>query len=207
MLGIWNFIRFDSFFDFGNAYQLTVSDVRYNSVFDLPVTFDGVFRYLFGEVKFDNVFPFFFVKHPDITDMSHSMYSQPLTGLVRYPIYLCIGLLPFVWKKDKRFCTFALCGIIAGVIAMVAVAASGGVCERYTLDFRWIFAFIGVLCALKLMSCYGEKRTSLNLIFTAVVAISAAISLAICIMGEFNRMPVTSKEFYLVLRDTFEMIY
>ncbi len=207
LLGVWNIIRFGSFFDFGNAYQLTVSDIRYNSALDLPVTLDGTFRYLFGEVRFDNVFPFFFAKHSDITDMSHAMYSQSLTGIIRYPIYLCIGLLPFVSKRDTRFARFALCGIVAAAIIIPAVAASGGVCERYTLDFRWIFALIGTLCALKLMSERGHKRTSYNLIFGAAAAVSVAISLAICIMGEFNRMPTTSAGFYAVMRDTFELLY
>ncbi len=207
LLGIWNIVRFGSFFDFGNAYQLTVSDVRFNSMLDLPVTLDGMFRYLFGEVQFDAVFPFFHAKQSAITEMSHAMYSQPLTGIVRYPIYLAVGLLPFVWKRDQKFARFALCGIVAAFGIILSVSASGGVCERYTLDFRWIFALIGTLCALKLMSEYGEKRTSYHLMFGAAVAASVAISLAICIMGEYNRMRTTAEGFYMVLRDTFELIY
>lgn len=207
LLGVWNIIRFDSFFDFGNAYQLTVSDVRFNSLLDFPVALDGAFDYLFGDIKFENTFPFFFAKLPDVNQQSHSMYSQPVTGLIRYPIYLCIGLLPFVFKRDKKFSMFALCGIIAGAMIIFSVAASGGVCERYTLDFRWIFALIGVLCALKLMGEYGSDRTSYNLLFGAIIAVSVAVSLAICIMGEFNRMATASKGFYSVMRDTFEILY
>ncbi len=207
LLGVWNIIRFDSFFDFGNAYQLTVSDIRYNSFVDLPVTFDGAFRYLFGEVKFNNVFPFFFAKLSDITDMSHVLYSQPVTGLIRYPIYLCAGLIPLLFRRDRRFGVFAVCGVVAGILTILAVSASGGVCERYTLDFRWIFALIGTLCALKLMSEYGEKRTSFNLLFGLAVTASAVISLAICITGEFNRIANVYESIYLVMRDTFEILY
>ncbi len=207
LLGIWNYIRFDSVFNFGNAYQLTVSDIRYNSMLDLPAALDGVYRYVFGEVDFSSEFPFFRAKWQDITSQAHSMYSQPVTGLIRYPIYFGVGLLPFIFKKDKKFGAVALCGVISAVAILFVAASSGGVCERYTLDFRWIFALMGTLCALKLMSVYGEKRTSLNLIFAVTCAISVAISLAICMMGEFNRMPTTAEGFYFVMRDTFELIY
>lgn len=210
LLAVWNFIRFGSVTDFGNAYQLTVSDIRYNSALDLPITLDGVTQYLFGEVKIDGVFPFVHSVSAPLVGMSHSMYSMPVSGIMCYPLFWCIGLTPLVIRRgagNKALSAFIICGILTAVTVVLGVAAAGGVHERYTLDFRWILALISVMTALKFINDRGENDASFNLAFAAAVAVSAAMSLAICMMGEFSRIAKVSEEFYLIMRDTFEILY
>lgn len=210
LLGVWNGVRFGSPFDFGNAYQLTVSDIRFNSVTNLAVALDGSFQYLFRLPNVSGVFPFFKGVSGSFAGLSHSFYSKSVVGLISYPVFWWGAALPAVYKDRKShkelFCFIAL-GLLAGLATVYSVSATGGVFERYTLDFKWIFALVCVLSALFILFKKGTTDGFSNLVFALSSVLSAVISFSLCFLGEYSRVKSAAPELYYLLKDTFELLY
>ena len=210
LLAVWNGLRFGSPFDFGNAYQLTVSDIRFNSVSNLAVALDGSFQYVFRLPSVNGIFPFFKGTSGSFADLSHSFYSKPVVGLISYPVFWWSGAMPFVYKHrkgSKEFFALLLCGTLAGLIAIYSVSASGGVFERYTLDFKWIFSLVSVLAALYTLFKLGVSDGFSNFVFGISTAVSAVISFSLCFMGEYSRVRFACPQLFYLLKDCFEFLY
>lgn len=95
----YNAARFGSPFDFGQRYQLTISDIRYNSALNFALLPAAAFHYLFAPLKINAVFPFFHIASTDAITSSGFYYNQPLAGLFNFPIMLILLISPSIIKR------------------------------------------------------------------------------------------------------------
>lgn len=207
-IGLFNFMRFGSFFQFGAIYQLTVSDISQNNLFDFGKIQEGLLRYFLQPIGFDTKFPFVFLSKYEFTSAASDMYSNPVVGLICYPVIWNIIFLPFVIyhsiikkKSDKNspvisFIIGIIGMIICSVIMVVAVTASAGIMERYTTDFRWILTAAAVFTFFCFINCIDNYKSKKMLIINRIAKIWFCISVVcssyfcfgIGTVGEFSRI-------------------
>ena len=173
-----NYARFGSLLDFGENYQLTVSDI--SSLKVTPEMFpSAVFYYFLTPLDLIDTFPYFEAR--GIIANTYEVYRniEPSTGLMSIP-FLLLGtvFLPgaFVNSKEKTSKKDAL--VLNGFLALCMLAAlfiawfdfsRGGVCLRYLSDIAWLLAIMsGVVLLRRIMDKPGRK-TVYGLICIATV--------------------------------------
>ena len=95
----YNYIRFDSIFEFGQTYQLTLADntkLAYSTKGVLPTIFH--FFILAPSIN-TNGFPFFDYGYFNGLPAYHN-YNNGAIGLLMFPIFYSFFALPFVFDKD-----------------------------------------------------------------------------------------------------------
>ena len=167
LLLMHNYERFGSILDFGENYQLTVSDIS-----SLKVTPEmlpsAIFYYFLTPLDLIDTFPYFEAR--GIIANTYEVYRniEPSTGLFSIP-FLLLGtvFLPgaFVRAKGKTskkdaliFNSFlVLCAASAVFIAWFDFSR-GGVCLRYLSDIAWLLAIMsGVVLLRRIMKKPGRK--------------------------------------------------
>lgn len=208
LLAAYNYVRFDSIFEFGARYQLTVSDVRFNSLKNLPSLVQTMSCYLFEQPKISGVFPFVAIDYAPFVQMSQTAYLNGVVGLLAYPLSWLTLLTPLALKgRDKSAQRLVATLLIATLIMIAVIGTSGGVAQRYACDYQWMaFLACGIIAL-----CLAEKAEN-DKTPTAVIGIFIALALsilmfaAISFTGEFARSHNVFDEVYSYLRDTFELI-
>ena len=173
-----NYERFGNLLDFGESYQLTVSDI--SSLKVTPEMFpSAVFYYFLTPLDLIDTFPYFEAR--GIIANTYEVYRniEPSTGLMSIP-FLLLGtvFLPgaFVRTKGKnsKKDTLVLNGFLAlSMLAALFIAwfdfSRGGVCLRYLSDIAWLLAIMsGVVLLRRIMNKSGRK-TVYGLICIALV--------------------------------------
>ncbi len=208
LLATYNYLRFDSIFEFGARYQLTVSDVRYNSLKNLPHAVQTLSCYLFEQPKISGVFPFVAVDKAPFVQMSQVNYLNGVVGLFAYPLSWLALLTPLALKgKDKSALRFVAALLIATLITVVVIGTSGGVAQRYACDYQWMTFLACGIIALGLAEKAKNDEASIAVIGVLIaLLLSILMAAAISFTGEFARSHNVFDEVYSYLRDTFELI-
>ena len=99
----YNYIRFDSFFEFGTSYQLTESDIRFNSVtLSLHHFGNMLYHYFMEPFVYKEFFPFLKFTDDICLDFGNYLYQEYSAGLLQMPLNLGIFLLiPVVCTKSS----------------------------------------------------------------------------------------------------------
>ncbi len=153
----YNYIRFDSPFDFGSGYNLTTNDVSARG-FNMGRTGLGLFTYLLQLPVFKATFPFIEAAKISTNYMGKTVYEYCFGG-----IFASLPLLWFIFtlksakpalKKQSSFSLVATL-LLIGVATVVLNTQAGGLLQRYYSDFGYIFF---LAAALVIFSLYcGEK--------------------------------------------------
>lgn len=139
----WNKVRFGSPFDFGNAYQFTVSDMtRYVTPWaDMPAS---VWYYMFLPPHFIDRFPWLALSPAPMPVWG---YYEVMVGslFTATPLMLLALALPFLRGLEmhgmRRWLMSAL--VLAGVL-IVFDSYVGGLGWRYSADFGWLVALASI---------------------------------------------------------------
>ena len=173
---VMNYTRFGSILEFGEHYQLTVTDCTKNHL-----SIDGVLPTIYHYF----IQPPQYVKESGMLSYSYTHegfdihpYVTSSIGLVFIPICLLIFLLPFVVKKDDDI-TF-LIFIIASPVVIFFVAflnyCFAGVCPRYLNDFLPWASITGGLLGLKAIEKDDDKHPIVPSLISIVLMISIVIT-------------------------------
>lgn len=98
----YNYARFDSPFEFGAVYQLTVSDVSANvlTLSSLPY---AIIQYFFQPFHMTKRFPFFELPSVGLSGYGQYIYSDFSHGVFMYPlIFAGVAALPFFLYQFRR---------------------------------------------------------------------------------------------------------
>lgn len=140
---IYNYIRFDSFTDFGIQYSLTINDftkAQYHTQFAAI----GFYNYLFAPPSFSSTFPFVMT---NITDLDVNGYYFTATSngcgllyraLPTFALFLYPMALKYIKKENRAIVTvlFLAVAVAAPCVIIFSIWESGyGV--RYMVDFAW----------------------------------------------------------------------
>ncbi|MBT1177883.1 hypothetical protein JS532_10000 [Bifidobacterium callimiconis] len=158
-LGIYNWVRFDSFSNFGSNYNLTGFDMT-NSVKPLTALVPLLFYFFFQPGSIIGQFPF--VGTTETPVITWSPMEPSIGGLAMIaPFTLILLAMPWssIWNKSttvsfplkekRKVSSFTILSIVLGIVIAVADARVAGFAWRYISDFAWaicISTIISILC-------------------------------------------------------------
>lgn len=171
---IYNYSRFENIFEFGQFYQLTVTDPT-----TLKLEFKGLYNTLYH----------FFLKPPtgglsaggllefntERLLFEYHNYQQGMIGALYNPFFLLIFLLPIVFKKKDGFNKIffaATIPLVAFIITWMTYCYAG-VCPRYISDYYPLLGICSFIVLVMFYSKYKDRPLFKNYYFvgTAVVSI------------------------------------
>jgi hypothetical protein len=166
----YNYIRFDSVFEFGTSYQLTVSNTgafdEISPIGQFIKAIYGVWAYFGNTLDFKLTFPFFDVPYNVNLDgyIGHYYQIQPI-GLINLPALWLLAATPLAVRSFRRHGQTMLAHLVVvalalGLILMVVEALMGGLLPRYEADFLWLFGLAAVGCAIAVHQAF-ERRDAL----------------------------------------------
>ena len=172
---VMNYIRFESIFEFGEHYQLTVTDCRNNKL-----DIDGVLPALYH----------FFIQPPKYNKQEHLLmyrnavenfdihpYNTYSVGLLFIPITFLIVLTPFVLNKENiSFKVFAIGSPLLIFLMAFINYCFAGVCPRYLLDIAPWAALSGGLIALKALEKDNGKHPVVPILLSLVLIANIVLS-------------------------------
>ena len=176
-LMIYNYVRFDSPFEFGQTYQLTLADQHlYQSVIGRVSLKDillGMVESFFQPIQFIHGFP--------IISMKGSVFAF-------FPILLSVFLLfiPKVfslWKKHKILWFGVTLFVIPLIIVVSQIVASPFLVERYHLDFYFIMSLLSFMNIGFFYQSINEKRKK---IVCTILCLLSYFALGICFLMYFT---------------------
>ena len=176
---IYNYKRFGSAFDFGQTYQLTVSDIHGNSL-ALMSFFPMLFHYFLQLPRTRALFPYFEPNFCVIYNYGRYTYLGDTIGVFTYP-FIPAGMLlmPLIFRRIRS--TFSLkkwfiilCFGISLIIAWQDFCL-GGAITRYVIDFLPLLVILSMLVLLSSVDTDHGSKTK-NRICTIIFAGSLFIS-------------------------------
>ncbi len=190
-LMIYNYARFDSPFQFGAVYQLTVSNVNANGL-KLSFIPPAIIQYFFHPVNMTGTFPFIGIGGVSIENRESYIYSDFAVGALTIPMILAgICVLPFLLhhlrkEKGKKFIfddnavkkiTYIFILVMAVIIAWFNYCIAG-IILSYVCDILPLLSILSVFVLLDFQqqtvsgSEVSNKLTcaiSLTAVFTVIL--------------------------------------
>jgi hypothetical protein len=219
-LGLYNFLRFHSWTEFGFHYQLSIVNTRTLRTFGLDYLREGIYFYLFSAVTFDANFPFIHAYWPAF---DRPYRQEPTVGIVEgVPFILIVGL-SFILLRRKQFvlrdCPPLLGSVLillaAGLVQMAAVSvAVPSVSMRYMMDFVPLFVMAAILIWFAIQNHLRVKaptmaprleglfelRRSIHGCVLCAIAFGCVVNLAVGMTGYYNDFRYGNPELYYGLR-------
>ena len=204
LLMYYNYIRFNSIFEFGASYQLTVNDMSNlkNRVMTIGT---GIVCNLFGMPSFTSSFPFIETNKNILTFYGYYYIEDMIGGLfILTPICFAIFSLRKLWKKseNKEVCYAILTFSVIGLILCIASIMMAGSLQRYLIDYGWMLIIAGIMSFVELRNVYktDEGKHLLDKILKILVVYIVIINLCAGIHAEKNYFKHYSPERFYKLR-------
>ena len=184
---IYNYIRFDSFTDFGIDYSLTINDFT-KAEFHTQLAAIGFYDYLFAPPSFSGDFPYI---GTNVSTLGVNGYYFVATNngcgllfraLPVFALFLSPYALKYVKKENKARAAvlFSLTAIIAPCVIIASVWESGyGV--RYMMDFAFEMiacAYLVIFMLYRHLKGKDAKRIYENMMLVAMF-LSLAVNIAL----------------------------
>ena len=155
----YNNARFGSPFDFGAAYQLTVSNVNANHL-HIAGFAPMLYHFVFLRPRVRGFFPFFEPNYCNIYNYGRSVYASESVGILTYPLFaLGAAMLPAALRRRRRNSALssrnrarnkfiAVCLIVPFIIGWQSYCL-GGVNQRYVFDMTPLLIIGAAVCILR----------------------------------------------------------
>ena len=205
---VFNSARFDSLFEFGTTYQLTVSDVSQNKVrlSDLP---NAIYHYFIQPLALSADYPFFSLGYVNLGNYGHYSYIDTGLGLLTNHMMWMLGGSAVILANKKRPASQKIT-LVSALIGAIAVAlfdfCLGGVIFRYTCDMTLLLAFVAMAVMFWMHEDREEggelaaKQSIVSFLLIAFAAIFVCFCLAMSINTNLTsysaKLFVRLKEFF-----------
>ena len=179
---IYNYLRFDSFFEFGTNYQLTVSDVSQNG-FSFDRIPQMMYHTLFQPLNISGNFPYFTPAAIGLGNYGGYVYIDSNFGLFAIPLCLGIFMAAFVLKSKKK--TYLAKALTVSVLISIVLICFlnfylGGATYRYTTDMTLIACVASVMFMISFNeSIEGTDGYSVSVFLQKVFLLASAF---VCFM-------------------------
>ncbi len=198
-LGIYNYLRFDSFFEFGVHYQMNPFNMR-ELGFRLSNLIAGVTSYLFTPISYRSAFPYFFLTTKNVFNLTHSYLKECVVGIFfGLPVVIMLGMLPsFIRDKSNTlfFRLFLTLMTTAGFIMLLIVSVVGPT-VRYECDFAAYMLIPSLLIFFNLEDrLAGIRRHIFSAVVYALVIYSMILNICISFTGYYNSFLKSQPELY-----------
>ena len=209
-LGVYNYVRFGSPFDFGINYQLTVSNLRFNKVTNFVQAFNGFYHYFFQPLDLDLRFPFFHVVSKAPSAINEFYFKLPIAGVFNFPLLGIIFATFYIIKRrmqeDKLKKWFIIISLAVCLLITYLDITLAGSIMRYTLDIYPLMLFCAVILWLEICEYFAERGAGapVTKLFAVVTALTVIITMAVCLIGEQNFFSINRPELYQYVTSLFE---
>lgn len=207
----YNYIRFDSVFEFGTAYQLTESDIRYNSLqISLHHFCSMIYHYFAESFVYTEFFPFLRFTTEKCIDFGNYLYQEYSAGLFQMPLNLGIFLLVpllatrFRDKKDSRKKLIPACLLLGILVLGYLDFMLGGIHIRYVCDLSLALSLCSFLMILDLIHFDGTRSARiLYVIVLLAFLLTIAKGLLLIFSNETNDVLLHNPDFFLKISRIF----
>ena len=196
---LWlNVTRFDSLFEFGTTYQLTVSDISLNKLrlTDLPA---ALFHYFLHPILPGIDPPVMSLYYTSLNSYGHYVYVDTGMGLFSIPLNwaLLASVGIFACKRRRLESKVTLASVLLGLIVVALFDfCLGGVIFRYTCDLTLLSSFAAMAIVYALYEnvaehCGETLSIGSNIAVTAIFVLSLLVSLSLALSDNANLTPYT----------------
>ncbi len=200
---IYNYVRFDSPFDFGANYNLTTNDMTHRG-FAMDRNITGIFYYLLQPLTVTNLFPYI------QTIGVQSLYqgrtvSETMCGGLLFMSPVCVlgirGLWNRKWYKydSRRLYAISCALIVMGVVVSVLDSQVAGILTRYCSDFSWMILIgtcIAVLAEYNFKMKNSNEQNLLKIVLVCFVI--SFLTYGLNIFNDIDNYAVWYKMKYLI---------
>lgn len=204
----YNYVRFGNVFNFGQNYQLTVTDMSKNS-YNLATLPWCLWLGMFQPLQIIAEFPFVFSGNAVNSFCGYLYYGAMVVPMFSGVPVLYTMFAPTLWKKWRertgRFSSIALgMAVCIGWFMAVLIFVSAGVHLRYTAEAVPILTFVSVLLVCNYIDIQnGKIKKNLISAFGASVVFSALVAFLMGMTGEQDWIFVNHPEFYYAVERAF----
>jgi hypothetical protein len=199
----YNYIRFGSLFEFGTSYQLTESDIRYNSVALSLHHFTSMLYHYFGEsFVYTEFFPFLRFTTEKCVDFGNYLYQEYSVGLFQMPLNLGILLSVFTFvSKDKKdsLKKWTLGLLLPGILILGYLNfLLGGIHIRYVCDLGLMLSLAALLLLLE--HIHWDQARSARILYVSALClclVTMGRGLLTIFSNETNDILLQNPDFYL----------
>jgi hypothetical protein len=213
LLAIYNYVRFDNIFEFGDSYQLTVTNIK-NMKNSFTRILLGLRKFLFDMPIITDQFPF--ILSNTYRPEYQGIYYIDKTGGGIFTIGILpfvIFLLPFIQKDMRKeynkIRLFIYNMLLIAMFMILTFLSKYGVSGRYMLDICWLFNLSSVLIILFIYSKIKDNEYSKKIFFLTlvlIVFISCALNMFGAITGTNNLLRNTNLCKWYMLKDIFTFL-
>ena len=204
---IYNYARFDSPFEFGTSYQLTVSDTSKNEL-SLALIPETLYHYLFQPIARSGAFPFFTLQYSSLYSYGGYLYVDTGMGLFAIPLMIGLIALLFVFtsKKQTRFIKVLTASVLVGSLVTVWInMCLGGVIFRYTSDVTLPLSIAATLALFSFCERASESTdagigAAARGATTVLMLVSCFVMLCLALSYNGNLMDYDSAHFVAIMR-------
>ena len=184
-----NYTRFDSILEFGEHYQLTVTDCTNNHL-DIDGILPTIYHYFIQPPKVNTASGLLSYRYTNEHFECHP-YITCSVGMMFIPITLLTLLIPFVFNKEDDITFILFAAISPAIIFFVAYLSYcfAGVCPRYLNDFTPWASLLGGLIGLKALEKDDGKHPIVPSLIS-VVLFGSILLTAQYHFGEFDGLRI-----------------
>ena len=177
LICVMNAVRFGNIFEFGEHYQLTVTDCRNNRL-DIDGVLPTLYHYFFQTPKHNKDNHLLMYRYTNEKFDIHP-YNTCSIGLLFVPITFLMVLTPFVLNKedDLSFKIFAIASPLLIFFVAFVNYCFAGVCPRYLLDIAPWASLTGGLICLKALEKDNGKHPVVPILLSLVLLVNIGLSL------------------------------
>lgn len=185
---LYNYKRFDSILEFGQSYQLNVTDQRYLT-YSPEKILPTIFHFFWQGGNFYNRFPYISCtyKRYDFETAALAPYVESFYGLLGVPLFWITLLTPFLFFKEERK-SLKVTGILIPFFLFFfafTTYSKAGLCPRYMIEFYHMSSLFSLMGLLKMRECAKENQ-KLSLWITGGGYFLLMSSLFICLCLSFD---------------------
>ena len=171
-----NAVRFGSIFEFGEHYQLTVTDCR-NNTLDIDGLLPALYHFFIQPPEYSDKTQLLMYRYADERFDTHP-YNTCSVGILFVPIVLLMFLTPFIFKKDDDYVVrlFTIGSPLLIVFIGFVNYCFAGVCPRYLLDLAPWGALTGGLIAMKALEKDNGKHPVVPILLIVVLLANIVLS-------------------------------
>ena len=200
----YNYVRFDSIFEFGASYQLTINDMS-NLRSRFMTIGVGIVCNLLSIPFIVPSFPFV-CNHNNLLTFYGYYYIENMIGglFILVPICFSIFSIYKILKKSKNkdLSQFVVILIVVGIVFCIISSMMGGSIQRYISDYAWILIIAGICSFIEMYNMYNSEETKgmLKRIFGILTIYIIIINFCAGVISEKSFMRYNSPEEYYKLK-------
>ena len=181
-IGVYNYLRFDSFFDFGAAYNLTGADMT-SYTFVPGKVFVQVLEYLFLPFQGQVEFPYFCkINDSPISDiLPYLKTGEPFYAGFIFLTPSVLLLFSLISKRvrealpDTSMRLYCYLSIVLALFEIVIASYVSGTNMRYFADFAWLLLIPTVMVYWSISSTLGNGYRLFNSAFAAITLLGIGL--------------------------------